>query len=184
MNKLVDYCEVYNRIPADIRAVIRDRAACGGWLPPATQAEWLAWLLDEARLQTEQAEAALEAEERQVRLKCLAALNAVITRLTHAGVLPASLPWQKGTVKLAERWCDGRRDGSNTERVAVDVALDKTGVTITVERDSGETAEVLVEFYDGAVTAHVWNAEVYGSDPNYGDDPTATIELFKAEGDA
>jgi len=160
------------RIPADIRAVIRDRAVCGGWLAPVTQAEWLAWLLDEARLQTEQAEAALEAEERQVRLKCLAALNAVITQLTHAGVLPVSLPWQKGTVKLAERWVDGLREG--VARVNAEISVDSYGVSVTAEITGGPVAEVLVEFYDGAVTARVWDAEAYGGDPT-------TIELFKVE---
>jgi len=78
--------------------------------------------------------------------------------------------------KLTRSWCDG----NNPERVKADVTLDNSGVTITVEADSsGVAAEVLVEFYDGAVTARVWDAEGYGGDPDYGDNPTVSVELFK-----
>ena len=40
--------------------------------------------------------------------------------------------------------------------------------------DTGGSGMSKVEFYDGAVTARVWDAEAYGGDPT-------TIELFKVE---
>ncbi|MDX9956062.1 MAG: hypothetical protein RBT75_18330 [Anaerolineae bacterium] len=160
-------------IPVAIRMDIKDRAACGGWLPPETPGEWLAWILDEATLQTEQAESAQDDEERQARLKYVALLKDTATRLIKAGVEAAKLPWQQqNKVKLTERWHDGLREG--VERVKADVELDSYGVAITVENAKGEyPAQVLVEFYDGAVTAHVWDAE------DFGGDPTETVELFK-----
>jgi len=85
------------------------------------------------------------------------------------------VPREKAPAKLTRSLCDGLRDNS-IERVKADVTLDNSGVTITVEADSsGVAAEVLVEFYNGAVTAHVWRAE------DYGGDPVESIELFKVE---
>ncbi|MDX9975151.1 MAG: hypothetical protein RBU21_19345 [FCB group bacterium] len=162
------------RIPVAIRTDIKDRAACGGFSPPETPGEWLAWILDEATLQTEQADAAQDHEERQARLKYLTLLKDTANRLIKAGVEPDKLPWRKATLKMIERWHDGLREG--TERVKADVELDSYGATITVENAKGEdTSQVLVEFYDGAVTAHVWDAE------DFGGDPTESVELFKVE---
>jgi len=162
------------RIPVAIRTDIKDRAACGGFSPPETPGEWLAWILDEATLQTEQADAAQDNEERQARLKYVTLLKTTANRLIKAGVEPDKLPWQKTTLKLTERWHDGLREG--TERVKADAELDNYGISVTVENEKGEQpSEVLVEFYNGAVTAHVWRAE------DYGGDPVESIELFKVE---
>ena len=161
-------------IPVEIRIDIQDRAACGGFAPPETPGEWLAWILDEARLQAEQADAAQDNEERQARLKYVTLLKATANRLIKTGVEAAKLPWQKTTLKLSERWRDGLREG--LERVIAEVEVDSYGVTVMVENERLEdTSEVLVEFYNGAVTAHVWRAE------DFDGDPTATIELFKVE---
>jgi len=161
-------------IPVEIRVDIQDRAACGGFAPPETPGEWLAWILDEATLQTEQADAAQDNEERQARLKYVTLLKTTANRLIKAGVEPDKLPWQKTTLKLTERWHDGLREG--TERVKADAELDNYGISVTVENEKGEQpSEVLVEFYNGAVTAHVWRAE------DYGGDPVESIELFKVE---
>jgi len=151
-------------IPVEIRIDIADRAACGGFAPPETPGEWLAWILDEARLQTEQADAAGDDEERQARLKYVTLLKTTANRLIKAGVEAAKLPWQKATIKLTERWIDGLREG--VERVIAKVELDIYGISVTVENEKGEQpSEVLVEFYDGVVKAHIWRAEDYGGDP-------------------
>lgn len=161
-------------IPVEIRIDITDRAACGGFAPPETPGEWLAWILDEARLQAEQADAAQDNEERQARLKYVELLKATANRLIKAGVEAAKLPWRKATLKLTERWIDGLREG--VERVIAKAELDSYGISVTVENEKGEQpSEVLVEFYNGAVTAHVWRAE------DYGGDPVESIELFKVE---
>jgi hypothetical protein len=160
-------------IPVEIRVDIKDRADCGGFAPPETPGEWLAWILDEARLQAEQADAAQDNEERQARLKYVAQLKATANRMIKDGVEPDKLPWQKTTLKLSERWIDGLREG--VERVNANIEIDTYGISVTVSKEphGEDPCEVLVEFYDGVVKAHIWRAE------DYGGDPVESIELFK-----
>jgi hypothetical protein len=74
-------------------------------------------------------------------------------------------------------WRDGAKAGETTPDatpVQATVKPDPYGVTVSVRRAGAEhhSGEVLVEFYDKRLMAHVWNEE------DVGGDPTASVELF------
>jgi len=75
-----------------IQTWLTERAANGGWSPPATPADYLAWIEDEARSQEEQA--ADHPDERADRLYLALALRTVATHLRCLGVQPSRLPWE------------------------------------------------------------------------------------------
>lgn len=71
-------------------------------------------------------------------------------------------------------WLDGARCEIWSDKVQATVKPDRYGITISVRRDGAKhhSGEVLVEFYNRRVEAHVWNEE------DEGGDPTASVELF------
>ena len=73
------------------RSLAREKAACpplGNWEPPATVADYLLWVEDEAALQEELGEDLIYAK----------ALRGIADEIRTLGIQASSPPWEKFTV--------------------------------------------------------------------------------------
>lgn len=73
------------------KAMAEERAACGNWPAPKTEADYLMWIEDEIEVQKDQADA--QPNEAPERLAYASELSQASLDLRSAGVLPSPPPW-------------------------------------------------------------------------------------------
>jgi hypothetical protein len=83
-------------IAPDVRSLILGRAACGEWPVPQTEAEWLAWILDELEVQVDMLKEGRDYGSEEVSRRAAYAGTLIENALPflRAGIAPAPLPWE------------------------------------------------------------------------------------------
>ncbi len=83
-------------ITPDVQSFILGRATCGEWPAPQTEAEWLAWILDELEVQVDMIEAGRDDETEDILRRAAFAGTLIenVLPFVQAGIAPAPLPWE------------------------------------------------------------------------------------------
>lgn len=72
-------------LPIDVKSMVEDRAACGGWPKPETAGDYMAYILDEAEVQADNGEGGYALMLRSI---------AIVLQNTYC-ITPSKLPWEK-----------------------------------------------------------------------------------------